>query len=77
MATISRWTLSEPVPASSFGPVPGLKLAPSEAIRLSIASAYGRAAMACSWARRSLAAATIFMALVIFCVDWTLRIRSR
>src|SRR5678815_1113554 len=33
--------------------------------------------MACSWARRSLAAATIFMALVIFCVDWTLRIRSR
>src|SRR6185312_8971216 len=33
--------------------------------------------MACSWARRSLAAATIFMALVIFCVDWTLRIRRR
>src|SRR5258708_21493221 len=33
--------------------------------------------MACSWARRSLAAATIFMALVIFCVDWTLRILSR
>ena len=39
VATITRWTLSEPVPASSFGPVPGLKLAPSEAIRLSIASA--------------------------------------
>src|SRR5439155_16649356 len=33
--------------------------------------------MACSCARRSLAAATIFMALVIFCVDWTLRILSR
>src|SRR5476651_2830546 len=33
--------------------------------------------MACSWARRSLAAATIFIALVIFCVDWTLRIRKR
>src|SRR5205085_12181576 len=33
--------------------------------------------MACSWARRSLAAATIFMALVIFCVDWTLRILNR
>src|SRR4029450_3728036 len=33
--------------------------------------------MAWSWARRSLAAATIFMALVIFCVDWTLRILSR
>src|SRR6266404_1024870 len=33
--------------------------------------------MAWSWARRSLAAATIFIALVIFCVDWTLRIRRR
>src|SRR5215472_17156757 len=33
--------------------------------------------MAWSWARRSLAAATIFMALVIFCVDWTLRILRR
>src|SRR5439155_21639665 len=28
-----------------------------------------------SWARRSLAAATSFMARVIFCVDWTERIR--
>jgi hypothetical protein len=42
-----------------------------------MASAYGRAARACSWARRSLAAATIFMAFVIFCVDWTLRMRRR
>src|SRR6185295_12577482 len=30
-----------------------------------------------SWARRSLAADTIFMALVICCVDFTLRIRRR
>ena len=30
VATISRWTWSEPVPASSRGPVPPLKLAPSD-----------------------------------------------
>src|SRR5262245_7256810 len=30
-----------------------------------------------SWARRSLAAATSFIARVIFCVDWTDRIRRR
>ena len=34
----------------------------------------GGAAVACSCARLATAAATIFMALVIFCVDWTLRI---
>ena len=33
----------------------------------------GRDASACSWARCSLAAATIFMAFVIFCVGLTLR----
>src|SRR5467141_3242435 len=37
--------------------------------------AYGRAASTRSWARRSFAAATSFMARVIFCVDWTERIR--
>src|SRR5262249_19038305 len=37
--------------------------------------AYGRAARMRSWARRSLAAATSFIALVILCVDWTDRIR--
>src|SRR5437667_4852677 len=37
--------------------------------------AYGRAARMRSCARRSLAAATSFMARVIFCVDWTERIR--
>jgi F-type H+-transporting ATPase subunit gamma len=39
VATISRWTLSEPVPASSFGPVPPLKLEARVAMTLSIASA--------------------------------------
>jgi hypothetical protein len=38
-------------------------------------SAYGLEASACSWARRSLAAATIFIAEVIFCVDLTLVMR--
>src|ERR1051326_360926 len=37
--------------------------------------AYGRAATMRSCARRSFAAATSFMARVIFCVDWTERIR--
>src|SRR3989442_14863433 len=37
--------------------------------------AYGRAERRRSGARRSLAAATSFMARVIFCVDWTERIR--
>src|SRR6218665_3241729 len=37
--------------------------------------AWGRAASAASWARRSLAAATICMALVIFWVDLTESIR--
>ena len=40
-------------------------------------SANGRDASACSCARRSLEAATSFMALVIFCVCLTLPIRLR
>ena len=39
--------------------------------------AYGRAAMMASWAFRSLAAATIFIALVICCVLFTERMRRR
>ena len=39
--------------------------------------AYGRELSAASWARRSLAAATICIAFVIFCVDFTLAIRLR
>jgi len=39
--------------------------------------AYGREASARSWARRSFAAETIFMAFVICCVFFTLRIRRR
>ena len=33
--------------------------------------------MACSWARRSFAAATICMALVIFCVAFTEAMRAK
>ena len=40
-------------------------------------SLYGRAAMVRSWARRSFAAETIFMALVICCMFLTLRMRRR
>jgi hypothetical protein len=39
--------------------------------------AYGRAANTRSWARRSFAAETTFMALVICCVFFTERIRRR
>ena len=42
-----------------------------------IRSANGRDASACSCARRSLEAATSFMALVIFCVCLTLPMRLR
>ena len=41
------------------------------------AAAYGRAAIIRSCARRSFAAETIFMALVICCVFLTLRMRRR
>src|ERR1700722_6129152 len=41
------------------------------------AAAYGREAITRSWARRSLAAETIFMALVICCVLRTERMRLR
>ena len=43
----------------------------------SIFTANGRAAMMACCDLRMRAAATIFMALVIFCVDWTLRILRR
>src|SRR3954470_985111 len=42
-----------------------------------ICTAYGRAFMMRSWARRSFDAATIFIALVICCVFLTARIRRR
>src|SRR5213592_4687778 len=43
----------------------------------SIFSAYGRAASAAVWARRSFEAATICMALVIFCVALVEAMRTR
>src|ERR671937_2845560 len=49
----------------------------SEASISSMSCAYGRARTTASCARRSLAAATIFMALVIFCVFRTERMRVR
>ncbi len=70
--------MSRPVPTSIRGAV-GLPatLAASAASIRSMRSAYGRAASAWLCARRSLLAATIFMALVILRVDLTLLIRAR
>src|SRR3984893_17359351 len=75
--TTNRWTLSPP-PPSSAGTWP---LVAIEAARLaktlSVRWAYGRADSAAVCARRSFAAATICMALVIFCVALTEAIRLR
>src|SRR5262249_41992524 len=77
MMTISR---RGPSRASSSGcaapsprPAADMRLPSSSAIL----RAYGRAATTRSCARRSLAAATSFMARVIFCVGSTERIRRR
>src|ERR1700683_1728429 len=59
-------TRSSPAPAAA-----------TLAITFRSAEAYGRAAMTRSCARRSLAAETIFMALVICCVFFTERMRRR
>src|SRR5215468_60636 len=75
--TTSRWTSSLPVPTRSRGALALLarlfRLASSRSMR----SAYGRAATAASCARRSLAAATICMALVILRVAFTEAMRLR
>jgi hypothetical protein len=78
VVTTTRCTCSLPVPASSTGAPaePESELASELSIR-DMRSANGRAASACSCARRSFAAATIFMAEVIFCVDLTLLMRTR
>src|SRR5262245_19211310 len=59
----------------------GCASSPARVTRLERSSAifcaYGLASVMRSWARRSLAAATSFMARVIFWVDWTERIRRR
>src|SRR6185503_590485 len=76
--TTSRCTLLAPVPASNFG-VESLP-ATAEAIEPStfpMRSAKGRAASAAACARRSLDAATICMALVIFCVALVAAMRTR
>ena len=52
----------------------GLDASPATAANISVSfAAYGRARSAASCARRSFAAATIFMALVICCVERTVR----
>src|SRR6185312_7046034 len=70
-----RWSLPVP-PSSSGASVPETPLA-RLAITAAMRCAYGRAASAVCCARRSFAAATICSAFVIFCVDFTLAIRTR
>src|SRR5581483_5015744 len=77
VATISRWTRSLPVPARSLGaPSPDV---PDAMLRstASMRSANGRAASAAACARRNFDAATICMALVIFCVALVAAMRTR
>src|SRR5271165_334403 len=78
VATTRRCVSSLPVPRSSGGAPgrPAIRLAREPSTR-SIRCAYGRAASTCSTARRSLEAATTFIAEVIFWVDLTLRMRLR
>ena len=66
-----------PVRSSSSGCDPGLARAAMLESTSSIRRAKGRAANIASWARRSLAAETIFMALVICCVFFTDLMRRR
>src|SRR3954469_7029666 len=66
---VSRW--------SSSGCADGSTCATSRRSTRAIWFAYGRACWMRSWARRSFDAATIFIALVICCVDLTARIRRR
>ena len=70
--------MSAPVPASSFG---AAEISDTDEAMLpstvSMRSANGRAASAAACARRSFDAATICMALVIFCVALVAAIRTR
>src|SRR5690606_1509289 len=77
VATTSRWTSSLPVPAISAGASDAETAWPILAITAAMRSEEGRAASAASWARRSFAAATICIALVIFCVALTEAMRLR
>src|SRR5262245_22297028 len=76
--TTRRCTLLAPVPASNFGaeslPATADAIEPST---FPIRSAKGRAASAATCARRSFEAATICMALVIFCVALVAVMRTR
>ena len=73
--TTHKWVFSCPVPCKSFG---AFSLSDTELERLRIIlfifSEYGLPLSAFSCALLSFAAATIFIAFVIFCVDLTLEI---
>ena len=76
--TTRRWAWSLPVPIINGDPSSRpcnamARLASTASMR----EAYGRAASAALCARLSFAAATICMALVIFCVAFTLEMRLR
>src|SRR5262245_45400641 len=76
--TMRRWTVSLPVPTMSGGPPSRpAKAVARLASTVSMRVAEGRAASAAACARRSFAAATICMALVIFCVALTEAMRLR
>src|SRR5687768_18092655 len=75
LATTSRWRWSLPVPANSLGAPSPATLPARLAMTAPRRWAYGRAASAEACALRSLAAATICLALVIFWVDLTELIR--
>src|SRR4051812_31420244 len=74
----TRWVWSLPVPASMGAASPRPRAAPARLPSMrAMRSAYGRAASAASCERRSFAAATIFMAEVIFLVDCVEAMRTR
>src|SRR5687768_2405497 len=76
--TIRRCVRSAPVPARRRGDSgPGVMVPATLANTWPMRSAKGRAASAAVCARRSFAAATICMALVIFCVAFTEAMRLR
>src|SRR5262249_26502899 len=77
--TTARILFSGRTAKSGCSPASGLWLAASATFAsiCRIMVAYGRAANARSWARRSFAAEIIFMALVICCVLRTERTRRR
>ena len=72
VATMIRWVSSLPVPGEQLRALrPGVHPRGQRGDHLGHARRIGPAAIAFCWARRSFDAATMFSALVIFCVDFT------